>query len=574
MKDHCVFRITDDFHYRQWINDFDTMENADFEFIEQKISSLLVNPHIAILPLTVGEPSQKDLAVFIQALEKQLYKNWCVYLPQDLNHIDQSTTATTEKLSSALIEKAVGTADFILPLPLDAVLPSHALAALVFALAAVPDADMIYADEDFLEDGKRSRPRFKTDWDPYFNLGCNSVGVPALYRSEALRRVNIDDLTSATVDNLLHAVTLRVSGTIPNDRILHIPSVLCHRTQASDWSREEACRIVSAHLARQGAPVAEISPAPLAPQGNRVRFTLADSLPLVSLIIPTRDRADLIGRCCNGILSHTDYPSLELIIVDNGTVEPDALAILDSLKADPRIKLLRDDRPFNYSQLNNFAAKTAKGDILVLLNNDIEVLHTDWLRELVSLASRPDIGIAGAKLLYPDLRVQHAGMVFGPDRLVVHQMRRANRYDSGPQGELGLLRSVSAVTGACLALRKSLYFDAGGLDEKNLKVACNDIDLCRRVAKMGLAIVWTPFAELMHHECATRGAPMTAEKADREMTEVMAFWSMNPELYESPDSFHNPQIEYKHDCVDFARPPRFHPLRFELKEPQVAPFLY
>jgi GT2 family glycosyltransferase len=561
MAEQSIFRITDDSIYAEWIEEFDTMKSEDVELLEQKIKDLPLKPHIAIVPLAVGGSPQDESLAFARRFESQLYRNWRVYVSPDFDRADRPIARTAATLSAALIIAAAETADFVLPLPFDAVLPRHALAEFVLALAEVSDADILYADEDVLRDGRRSQPQFKTDWDPFLILGSNYIGSPTLFRSDAIRRAGLRDLTSTSVDNLLHAVTLHVSEVTSKRQILHIPSVLCHCTQASDWSGAEARRIVSAHLAKPGSDIAEISSAPLAPQWNRVRFHLPKPPPLVSIIVPTRDRADLIGPCSDGILNRTDYSSLELIVVDNGSIAPDALAVLDSLKSDPRVQVLRDERPFNYSQLNNSAAEIAKGDILVLMNNDIEILHADWLTELVSLASRPDIGVVGAKLLYPDLRVQHAGVVFGPDKAIRHQMRFAKRHETGPRGELALLRSVSAVTGACIALRRSLYFDVGGLNEKHLKVAYNDIDLCRRVAKKGLAIVWTPFAELMHHECASRGLPITPEELDREAAEMIAFWSMNPEFYEAPDPFHNPQIEFNLECVDFARPPRLHRFR-------------
>ena len=573
MVGHGIFRIMDDSNYKQWVKEFDTVKSEEVEFLEQKIRALPVRPNIAVIPIAVGSAHRK-LSAFTRRLNEQVYRNWRIYPSKDLPPCDLPVVNTEIALTPSLIGEAAKTADFVLPLPLDAILPQHALAQFVLTLAEVPDADILYADEDVLQNGRRSQPHFKTDWDPYLILGCNCIGIPTLYRSDAIRRANMQDLKSTTVDNLLHAVTLRVSAATAADKILHIPSILCHRTEESDWSGAEARKIVSAHLVERGSNTVEMSPAPLAPQWNRVRFPLPEPLPLVSIIVPTRDRADLIGVCADGLLNHTDYPSLELIVVDNDTTAPDALVVLDELKGNPRAQVLRDDRPFNYSQLNNFAAEVAKGEILVLLNNDIQILHADWLTELVSLASRPDIGIVGAKLLYSDLRVQHAGVSFGPDRNIVHQMRLAQRQEAGPRGELGLLRSVSAVTGACLALRRSLYFDVGGLNEKLLKVSFNDIDLCRRVAKKGLAIIWTPFAEFLHHEAASRGCPVTPEQADRETSELMAFWSMNPEFYEDPDPFHNPQIEFKNECVDFSRPPRSHRFRDWFIRRQPVPFYY
>lgn len=574
MVGRSIFRTMDCSNYEPWIKEFDILKSSEIEFLEQKIRALAVRPHVTIVPLGFGGGTPQQLSALKHSLEEQVYRSWSKYLSNSLEFYDQPNVNTEIVLPPSVIAQVTKTADFILPLPLDAVLPQHALAQFILALAEVPDADILYADEDFLQNGRRSRPRFKTDWDPYFILGCNCIGTPALYRSEAIRRANMRDLRSSTVDNLLHAMTLRVSSVTAADKIIHIPSILCHRTQESDWCGAEAQQIVSAHLAEKGFSNVEISPAPLAPQWNRVKFPLPDPPPRVSIIVPTRDRPELIGPCVDGILNHTDYPALELVVVDNGTTAPAALAVLESIKSDRRARVQRDDRPFNYSQLNNLGATLAEGEILVLLNNDTQILHADWLTELASLASRPDIGAVGAKLLYPDLRVQHAGVSFGPDKTVLHQMRFAQRHETGPGGELALLRCSSAVTGACLAVRKGLYFDVGGLNEKHLRVAYNDVDLCRRIARRGLAIVWTPFAELLHHESVSRGLTIGLAEVDREASELMALWSMNPEFYEHPDPFHNPQIEFQSECVDFARPPRSHRFRCMFIEQRPIPFYY
>jgi GT2 family glycosyltransferase len=574
MIDQNIFKIMDESIYDKWIEDFDTMQSEDIESLVQMIKDSPVRPSIAIVPLAVGSPSHSDMSAFTRKLEGQIYQNWRLGLSRDLDHAKQPDTGAAAGLSAASIMAAAAVADFVLPLPLDAVLARDALARFVLALTKISDTDILYADEDLLRNGKRAQPHFKTDWDPFFILGCNYIGLPTLFRSEAIGRAALQNVTSPTVDNLLHAVTLHVSEVTTKRQIVHIPSILCHRTEASDWNAVAARRIVSAHLAKSDSDRADVSPAPLAPQWNRVRYHLREPQPFVSIIVPTRDCADAMHLCADGILNHTDYPSLELIIVDNGNQTADVRTVLDPLKGDPRVRILRDDRQFNYSRLNNSAAACAKGDILVLLNNDIEVLHADWLAELVALASRPEIGVVGAKLLYPNLRVRHAGMSFGPDAAILHQMRLAKGQEPGPCGELALLRSVSAVTGACMALRKSLFFDVGGLDEKYLKVAFNDVDLCRRIARRGLAIVWTPFAELIHHEALSRGPAITPADAECEASERMAFWSMNKDFYEYPDPFHNPQLEFTYACVDFARPPRSHPLRAGFKAQPAVPFFY
>ncbi len=243
--------------------------------------------------------------------------------------------------------------------------------------------------------------------------------------------------------------------------------------------------------------------------------------PPVSIIVPTRDHAALLSRVAADVLQRTDYTNLELIIVDNDSSEADALALLRRLAGDARVRRVQFPGPFNYAAMNNHAVATASGDVIVLLNNDIEVIRGDWLREIVSHAIRPEIGAVGAKLIYADNTVQHAGVVLGirggsdSPGVAGHLGLGLHRADAGYFGHNALTRDVSAVTAACLAVRREVYLSAGGLDENNLPIAFNDVDLCLRIGTIGLHNVWTPFAELYHLELASRGSDLTPGKAER-----------------------------------------------------------
>jgi GT2 family glycosyltransferase len=535
------FRTTSTERYHQWILDYEQESPRGIELLMRAAESAPFQPSFGIVPISADAITSQKLAVFSSALQDQLYGNWRIFSP--------------DGMQKPLLEAAANT-DFVLPLPLDARLHREALARFVLALDQVADADILFADEDVLRRGERAQPWFKTDWDEYFMLGKNCVGVPAIYRSEAVLRMRTQPAQSTTVDNFLYALALQASLATSHERIHHIPAVLCHRTAPPDWDRAQAAEAVREHLAQRGWDVTQIGPAPLAPQYNQIRFSLPTPAPMVSIIVPTKDRAELIGPCIEGLLQRTDYPSLELIIVDNGTTAADALDVLEAAQKDARVLVLHDDRAFNFSRLNNEAAKHAHGEILLLLNNDTKVIHSDWLTEMASLASRPDVGVVGARLLYPDLRVQHAGVCFGDSPGPYHKMRLAARHEAGPAGELALLRRSWAVTGACLALRKSLYFEVGGLDEEALAVAFNDIDLCLKIAEKGLAVLCTPYAELLHFESVSRGAATTPQQAEREFRELAAFWSKYRALYKTPDPYYNPQVEQREGYVDFARPPR------------------
>lgn len=557
------FRYLDNSSYQRWVDKFDSLSEHQIAAVEKAMRTRPDAQRIAVMPL-YDLADTKDLARFAAALKDQIFTNWHISHPGDLNGTTQiSHVAFAGMTWAEMLQAAAATADFVLPLPVDARLPRHALAHFSLVLEKEPDAVILYGDEDRLLKSGRSHPRFKTDFDPFLMLGRDLIGVPALYRSSDILELAEEAFISTSADNFLHELALKISARVEAGHIIHIPAILCHRGKPPAWNAEESRKVASAHLAERGIERGHICPVPLAPQWNRIVFPLPVHPPLVSVIIPTRDRADLIGPCLDGLLTRTEYPSIEVLIVDNGTNEPEALRILGEAKRNPRVRLIRDEREFNYSRLNNLAVAQAHGEVVVLLNNDTEVIHPDWLAELVAPVLQPQIGIAGAKLLNADSQIQHAGLVYGPDSALTHQLCLLENSEGGPEGELALLRQVSAVTGACLALRRDLYLELGGLNEEAFRIAYNDIDLCMRVAQRGLAIVWTPHASLFHFGCESRGPTNCPAPADYEFSENMRFWQAHSELYEKPDPFHNPQITFFYEHVELARPPRSHPFRLE-----------
>lgn len=252
----------------------------------------------------------------------------------------------------------------------------------------------------------------------------------------------------------------------------------------------------------------------------RLCMDVPEPPPLVSLIIPTRDRADLLGRCVRSIRLRTTYVPYEIIVVDNGSVEPATHALFAELAGQPGIRILRYDQPFNYSAINNFAVAQARGTVVGLVNNDIEVISPGWLEEMVSWAVQPDVGCVGAKLYYANDTIQHAGVFLGVGGVANHVHTGLPRHAPGYFGRAVVTGNFSAVTGACLVLRKEIYDQVGGLDDENLTVTFNDIDLCLRVREAGYQNVWTPFAELYHLESVSRGRDDSPEKFARLQREV------------------------------------------------------
>jgi GT2 family glycosyltransferase len=242
--------------------------------------------------------------------------------------------------------------------------------------------------------------------------------------------------------------------------------------------------------------------------------------PLVSLIIPTKDRADLLRNCIDSIRVKTTYGNYEIIVVDNNSEEDETFAYFDELARDERVRVLPHPHPFNYSAINNAAVRLARGSIVGLVNNDVEVITSDWLTEMVSWAQQPAIGCVGAKLYYSDDTVQHGGVILGVGGVANHAHRLKRRSDPGYFGRALVAQTLSAVTAACLLVRKAVYAEVRGLDGQRLKVAFNDVDFCLKVRQAGYRNVWTPFAELYHHESKSRGTEDTPEKLARFHSEV------------------------------------------------------
>jgi GT2 family glycosyltransferase len=304
----------------------------------------------------------------------------------------------------------------------------------------------------------------------------------------------------------------------------------------------------------------EILPHPTIPEWNRIRWQVPCPPPRVSVVVPTRDRADLLAQCASGVLHRTDYPDIELIIVDNDSVEPETDILLRGLSRDPRVRVLPFAGPFNYSLINNFAVQQATGEVIVLLNNDTVVIGADWLGEMVSNVMRSEVGAVGAKLLYADDTVQHAGVVLGIGSfdggpgIAGHFGHRKQCDEPGYFGQYALTRELSACTGACLALRRDVYQKVGGLDEEHLPIAFNDIDLCIRLRQSGYKIIWTPFAELYHLESASRGSDESEKNAPRFHREG-AYMRDRWEAVLDNDPFYNPNFSRVHSDFSLASPP-------------------
>ena len=339
------------------------------------------------------------------------------------------------------------------------------------------------------------------------------------------------------------------------------PGSVSRSKENEDRLRKTIVAVVDAHLRESGrdAMVEEHNDPVGQPRlfANRIRWRLPPVAPKVSIIIPTRDGLEFLEPCVESVLAATPvYPGeIELLVVDNDSTEASTQEYLKRLESNPSVRVLQHRGGFNWSAINNAAASQAQGEILIFLNNDTRVLTPDWCNELVANAVRPEVGAVGARLLYQDRTIQHAGVLIGVEGVAGHEGVGDSPAHGGYVGRSHVLRGASAVTGACLAIRRKLFMEmGGGFDELQLKVAFNDVDFCLRVRAAGYRVVYTPYAVLYHYESKSRGRDLTPVQQARHRSEAIAFRARWGERAVS-DPFYNPHFERFARPFDRLRPP-------------------
>ncbi|MGC8508447.1 MAG: rhamnan synthesis F family protein, partial [Thiomonas sp.] len=415
-------------------------------------------------------------------------------------------------------------------------LAPDALFRIAHAVREHPQWQVVYTDEDSLTpDGQHVNPHCKPDFNLDYLRSLPYVGGLLLIRRdlfEALGGFDPQAEGAEDYDLLLRAWEHLQRSGAGDAAIGHVPEVLYHRLQGSGHTQKSVPEILEAgqlalqrHFERLGI-AAQVQAGPF-PPAFRVRWPLPDVPPLVSILIPTRDQLPLLQRAIESVIEKTRYPAYEILIIDNDSQTPEArnyLAAIEAKEAElgGRLRVVRQPGPFNFSAMNNEAAALARGDYLLLLNNDTAALHDDWLDEMMGHAVRPDVGIVGAKLLYPDGKIQHAGVILGMRGPAEHPFIGRPPEDRGYFGRAQLTQNLSAVTGACLLIRKSVYQQLGGLDEQAFKVSYNDIDLCLKVREAGLRIVFTPFALVMHEGSASQKGKTEAKPDEAKLKRFAA----------------------------------------------------
>ncbi|HEX7516258.1 MAG TPA: glycosyltransferase [Chthoniobacterales bacterium] len=576
LKDRSTPSIT----YQNWIARFDTPTRSDAIALRRRHRALRRHPVISVL-LPVYNPELQILEAAITSVERQLYEHWELCIADDastdpeVRPFLEGVAARNPRIKlifreqnghiSACSNSALGlaTGEWCSLLDQDDVLAEHALAFVALEIEEHPDAGLIYSDEDKIDSaGLRSNPFFKPDWNPELFLGQNFINHLGVYRTDLLREIG--GFREGLEGSQDYDLALRCIERLEPAQVRHIPRILYHWravsgslaavADAKPYAKEAARRAIGDHLRRVGI-AARAEACPENPESHRVVYELADPPPLVSIIIPMRDRVDLIERCVASIREQTDYPAIEFVVVDNGSIEPATLKFLRMLELDRAARIIHDGDSFNFSRLVNRGAAAAEGEVLALVNNDIEANEGGWLREMVSYAVRPGVGAVGARLWYPNGTLQHGGVVVGLGGVAGHAFTGVPRGHAGYFNRAWLQQNCSAVTGACMVLRREVFEKAGGFDEVNLAISFNDIDFCLRLRTAGLQNVWTPYANLIHHESASRGhqrAPEEQAQFVREAAYMQRKWGV--ELLHDP--FYNPNLSLNLPGFELAVPPR------------------
>ena len=564
--------------YDEWVRCYDTLTDQNREQIKSRINQLHKAPLISVV-MPVYDPPLDMLEDAIRSVQGQLYPNWELCIADDtstdkdickllqryadndsrIKVIFRRENGHISAASNSALELVSG--EYIALLDHDDLLSEQALFWVADAIVSHPGAGLIYSDEDKIDQsGRRYDPYFKPGWNPDLFLSQNMICHLGVYRTDLVRQLG--GFRKGYEGAQDYDLALRCTEQLAHHQIVHIPRVLYHWRSHPGSTAQAGSEKNYALLAGESALNDHFARAQIAAEAEllnfgmyRARYFIPAPAPLVSLIIPTRNGLDLIKQCVDSIFAKTTYKNYEILVVDNNSDDPKTLAYFASLAGDNRIRFLRDERPFNYSALNNAAVQQVRGEYVGLLNNDVEVISPKWLEEMMGLAIQPGVGAVGARLWYPNDTLQHGGCITGIGGVAGHSHKYLPRGQFGYFARAQLIQTLSAVTAACLVIKKSIYQAVGGLDETNLKVAFNDVDFCLRVREAGYRTVWTPYAELYHHESATRGIEDTPEKQLRFSDEVRYMKNRWGDALVN-DPAYSPNLTLVHEDFSYAWPPR------------------
>lgn len=575
-----VAKLTDRFEYspvsyQQWRLEYAVKETE----LERQRKTEFVSPVLFSIIVPLYQTPEVFLRRMIESVQAQTYGHWELCLADASPVLCEApeTTALTEIVrayqkndgriryrvlgSNAGISEntnagfAMASGDLFCLLDHDDLLTPDALFAFADALRRHPRAEMLYSDEDKISADEKEyfQPHFKPDFNPDLLRSNNYICHFLAVRASLARQVGLLDGAYDGAQD--YDFILRCSEQAKE--IVHIPRVLYHwrshsaSTAENPFSKEYAYdagkRAIEAHLARIG--ISGTVECMKFPGFYRVHYQTQEK-PLVSIIIPNKDHAETLRECLESVWEKSTYENYEILVVENNSTEKRTFAAYKELKAQAEKlgKTLRIVRwpgsGFHYPDINNFGAKKARGDYLILLNNDITVITPQWIEEFLGVCSRPEVGAAGARLYYPDDTIQHAGIVIGIGGIAGSLFTGMQRERSGYLNKAMLIQDLSAVTAACMMVKKSVYEQLGGMEER-LAVAFNDVDFCLRAREAGYLVVYNPYVEMYHHESKSRGAEDSKEKIRRFQEEIEFMRSRWIKLLKEGDAYYNPNFSLK-----------------------------
>lgn len=534
--------------YNKWRSEKATIkENKEFKY----------EPLISIITPLYNTPKEFFID-YIKSLQEQTYTNWEVCLVDaSETQLEYVKNINDKRLKYKRLEENKGisensneaiqmaSGEFLALVDHDDIIAPNALNEVVKKLNEKPETDFIYSDEDKFEGNVENRfyPFFKPDFSPDFLRSNNYICHLSVIRKTLVEKIGgfRKEFDGAQDYDLILRITENT------DKIEHIPEILYHwrihststaqNMETKNYAIEAGRRAIEEHCKRLELPIEKVES--IKPLGSyRTKYRVIGE-PLISIIIPNKDSIKYLKRAINSILKST-YKNYEIIIVENNSTKKSTFKYYEKIKT--FAKIIKYEGEFNYSKINNFGVTYANGEYLLLLNNDIKVITKDWLEEMLSICQREDVGIVGAKLLYSDKTVQHAGVVVGMGGIAGHVNRLISDKNPGYFGRVAVINNYSAVTAACLMTKKELYEKVEGLDEK-FKVAFNDVDFCMKIRKLQKLVVYTPFARLFHYESKTRGYEDTPEKLERFNGEIKLFESKWKDELEKGDTYFNPNLD-------------------------------
>lgn len=518
------------------------------------------------------QTKEKYLREMIESVQAQTYTNWELCLADgsgrehSLQPVVGEYIAKDKRIKYCLLDSNEGIAgntnealkmadgDFVVLTDHDDLLSPEALYQCAKAVQKEPQTDVIYSDEDKVDmSGKKFfEPHFKSDYNIDLLCTMNYICHLFVVRKDVMERAGLFESCYDGAQD--HDFILRC--TEKAEHIVHIPKVLyhwrCHAQSTSEnpesklYAFENGCKAVKAHYDRIGIP-AEVEQGPF--YGMYRTHYLWKEQPLVSILIPNKDHVADLKKCMDSIEEKSTYRNFEFIIVENNSTEEETFAYYKEIEKRDNVRVLYYKEEFNYSRINNFGAKEANGEYVLLLNNDTEMIEPDSIKEMLDVCMRPDVGIVGAKLIFEDNTIQHAGVIIGFGGVAGHAFIGQDRDDNGYFSRIISVQDLSAVTAACLMVRQSVFDEVEGLNEE-FKVAFNDIDFCLKVRKAGYLVVYNPYAQFYHYESKSRGQEDSADKVARFQQETGLFGERWGELLENGDPYYNPNLTL--DKADFS----------------------